>query len=115
VRNLIILLTYHLHFKDTNVKFCFVLAKILQKFSDICVLKLMHLSMSEVEFSNKFMCMMCIKTYVYYISDCRDDAASRRGRENIVSKGPSFESAERAYKVCIPRQINLFQSVHAGP
>lgn len=36
---------------------------------------------------------------------CRDDAPSRCGRKNFISKRSRFEPTERSLKVCVSRQM----------
>lgn len=49
--------------------------------------------------------MFCVLYCIISNLPCRDDAPSRCGRENVITKGSSSKSAERTDEVCIPRQI----------
>ena len=78
------------------------------------VLCLNRYSMSSNFFYFYFYFFYINYIYCVIVCLCRDDAASRCGRENIITKGSSFKSAERADKICISRKIS-FKSVLASP
>jgi hypothetical protein len=45
------------------------------------------------------------------IAYCRDDAAGRRGREDIISEGSNSNATERAVTICIYWEINVCTSL----
>jgi len=47
----------------------------------------------------------------YLVAYCRDDAAGRRGREDIISEGSNSNATERAVTICIYWEINVCTSL----